>query len=693
MLELLDPGNAALNVAGGLHLAGEPDKVALETALNEVVQEHEILRTGFRPVEGAPVQVVISSARATVYSVDLRHLARPECETQFVALAQQEAGNPFKLANGPLLRATLFQLSDTESAIVLVAHRIVCDEASVNILLHELYSRYEAQLNGESLQQEGIRLQYADFASLQTVPAADISWWTQRLAGAPSSLDLPTFRPRPPLQTFRGARQQICIDAPLLEQLRKVGQNREATLFSTLLAVFNILLSRYSRLEDVVVGTRVSGRGRSELENLIGPLENVLALRTDLSGGPSFNELLTRVVDAVEQAFSHQNVPFETLLREVRLERDLSRNPLFQIMFTLRDATATREHGPGVNLLEVKNPMELFDLSVEFSEEKNELKGTFSYNSDLFDAPTITRMMGHFRTLLESAAANPGIQISRMPLLSEAERLQLLVDWNDTRVSYPRNIPLHVLIEEQVEKTPDSLAVVYESERLTYRQLNDRANQLAHHLRRRGVGPDVLVAVSAERSLELVIALLSILKAGGAYTPFDPGYPKDRLGTMLRDANPPVVLAQAHLLDRLPEGTGGVFCLDRDWPLLRSESTENLPSTVGGKNLAYAIYTSGSTGKPKGVPNVHEGIVNRLLWMQDKYKLTGKDRVLQKTPFSFDVSVWEFFWALMTGASLVLARPGGHRDPAYLVNLIAEQGITTLHFVPHAQHFPGICWA
>ncbi len=331
---------------------------------------------------------------------------------------------------------------------------------------------------------------------------------------------------------------------------------------------------------------------------------------------------------------------------------------------------------------ELESPAEPFDLRVDFKETEGELAGRFSYSTDLFDDATITRMMEHFRILLESAAADPNIAISRLPMLGEEERHRLLVEWNDTRVEYPRDAPLHQLIEAQVEKTPDAVALVYESEQLSYRELNSRANQLARYLRKNGVGPDVLVGVCADRSIQLVVALLASMKAGGAYVPLDPEYPKGRLETMLADANPAVVLTQSHLLERLPAGTKNVFCLDRDWSSLQNESTENLAAAVGGKNLAYAIYTSGSTGRPKGVPNVHEGIVNRLLWMQEMYQLTGKDRVLQKTPFSFDVSVWEFFWPLLTGATLVVARPGGHRDPAYLVNIIAEQGITTLHFVP-----------
>ena len=683
VLKQLHSNAPAQNAARGLRWTERVDEQALKAALDEVQQRHEILRTVFRAVAGVPAQFVTQAKSVAWKSVDLRHLPQTEREVQFLNLAESAVADPFDLANGPLLRGTFFQLADAESALLLVADRIVCDKVSLNILLRELLSGYAAPANRKSHEQLENSLQYRDFAAGETIPQQQLSFWTQNLAGTPSSIDLPADRSRPALQTFRGATQRIRIESALVERVRSLGLSRGATLFSTLLAAFNVLLCRYSRHDDVVVGTRIPGRMRPELQSMIGPMENMLALRTNLSGEPSFGEALTRVNHAVEQAFSHRDVPFEMIVRQLRLERDMSRHPLFQVMFTLHDAAAfSLELPPGVSVLDVEEPAELFDLSIEFSEGKNELEGVFSYNPDLFDASTISRMIGHYRTLLQSAVKYPEIQISRMPMLSEAERRQLLVEWNDTRVAYPTNIPLHKLIEEQIEKTPDSVAVIAESKRLTYRQLNDRANQLAHHLRKSGVGPDVLVAVCVERSLELVIALLSVLKAGGAYVPFDPEYPKDRLETMLKDANPPVVLAQAHLLDRLPDGANSVFCLDRDWPSLRSESTENLPPTAGGKNLAYAIYTSGSTGKPKGVPNVHEGIVNRLLWMQDMYHLTQKDRVLQKTPFSFDVSVWEFFWPLLTGATLVMARPGGHRDPAYLVNLIAEQEITTLHFVP-----------
>jgi len=678
VLEQLHPSNPVHNVALALQLPLAFDVALLERAWDEVVEQHEILRTQFQIIDGMPVEVSAASTKIPVRHVEVQNLAESERAARFSSLVEQEMAMPFDLTHGFPVRATLFRRSEGEHVFLLVTHRIVCDEISLRILLSEICSRYQVRSNSARPREAGP--QYRRLVSRKD-KAPELSYWLQQLAAAPSTLDLPTDRPRPPVQTFRGSRQQMRIDPLLEERLRDLAQKQGARVWVVLLAAFDVLLSRYARQEDLVVGLRVSGRHRPELERVVGPLENMLALRTNLSGDPSFADLLARVRELVEGAFDHQEVPFETLIRELHLERDMSRHPLFQVMFTMPEAIEF-DLGLGAKLLEPKNATEPFDLAIEFVPQENELTVTFSYNTDVFDDSTIARMIRHFRILLDSVAQNPHLKISRIPLLEESERHQLLVDWNNTSVPYPRDVPLHKLIEAQVEKTPDSVAVVYGSESLTYRQVNGRSNQLAGWLRKNGVGPDVLVAVCAERSIELVIALLATLKSGGAYVPLDPEYPKDRLEMILRDAAPPVVLTQAYLLDRLPAESGSIFCLERDWPSLQSESTENPSANVGGKHLAYAIYTSGSTGKPKGVLNVHEGIVNRLLWMQDMYQLSGQDRVLQKTPFSFDVSVWEFFWPLLTGATLVVARPGGHRDCAYLVNLIAQQGITTLHFVP-----------
>ncbi len=688
VLEQLHLGSAVQNIALGLRWTGRFDPGALQSAMDELIQRHEMLRTEFHVFDGSARQVVSSSAKVVIGSNDLRGMPDADREREFRRSAGEERKKSFDLSQAPLLRATLFHMSDAEQILLAVTHRIVCDESSLRILLSELYSAY-AVLQ-ESPGQTHTSKPDGGFAPLDVVSPADISFWLKHLAGAPAGLELPTDHARPAVQQFRGSCDEMTLQAQLVTRLRELGDSHKATLFTTLLAGFSVFLSRYARQEDLVIGTLVSGRDRAELTNAVGPIENMLGLRFDVPGfdlsgfgrssSPSFADFVARVRRSTEECFEHKNVPFESVVRELRLPRDMSRHPVFQVMFTAKEEYAAL--APGTSLLEVENSAEQLDLRVEFMEQNGEVKLRFHYDADLFDAANIRRMMGNFNVLLQSVAADPTLPISRIPLLTGAERQQLLVDWNDTSRAYPTEVPLHRLIEEQVEKTPESIALIYESEQLTYRQLNDRANRLAHYLRENGVGPDVLVGICAERSLEIVIALLASLKAGGAYVPLDPEYPKDRLVAMLRNANPAVVLTQRHLLDRLPDKTKNVFCLDRDWPSLASKSSKNPNIAVEGKSLAYAIYTSGSTGEPKGVPNIHEAIVNRLLWMQDTYQLTAKDRVLQKTPFSFDVSVWEFFWPLLAGATLVVARPGGHRDPAYLVNLIAAQDITTLHFVP-----------
>ena len=680
VLDQLHSHNLTQNLSCGFYITGALARQPLQAALDELQRRHDILRTEFHSVDGVPLQVVSAPAPFPVATIDLRHFPQQERENQLLRLRREETATPFDLTRGPGWRAILFQVTESENILLVVAHRIVCDEVSIRLLLSEVKMLYETRRSGNPLE-IAMPLQYYDIAARDAVSQDDrVSYWKQRLQGAPSSIDLLTDRQRQAGQAFRSEKQRIWIEADLAEKVRILAQSLGAPLSTTLCAIFTVLLSRYSRQDDLILGTRVSGRVGPEMDKVIGPLENLLALRIDASGDPSLSELVTRVRKGTEEALLHQDVPFQTVLKQLDLERDMSRHPLFQIMFT---PPSSMDAGDAeLRLLEFESAAEQFELSLGFSAKRNRMEVCFTYNPDLFDAKTIERMCGHFHVLLRSTVENPGLNISRMPLITQAERNQLLVEWNDTRVDYPRNKPLHRFIEEQVEKTPNALAVIYEREQLSYRQLNHRANQLAHYLRKLGVGPDVLVAVCLHRSLDLVTALLAILKAGGAYVPLDPDYPKDRLETMLRDANPPVVLTQSNLLFQLPNHVPNVFCFDRDWPSVAFESSQNVSVTVNGKNLAYAIYTSGSTGKPKGVPNVHEGIVNRLLWMQDAYQLTGRDRVLQKTPFSFDVSVWEFFWPLMTGATLVMAIPGGHRDSAYLAKLIADQGITTLHFVP-----------
>lgn len=679
VLEQLHAGKALGNIGIGLSWEGILDTTALEKALNDAARRHNILWREFQVVNRTPMQLIGGAERIDLARVDLRGLAEGDRENRFARLRAEEVSRVFDLTLGPLVRATLVLLSGMEQVLLLVAHRIICDPASLRILARETSEIYQTRIRAVGAEELAESRHYDDVAS-RPVFADDISFWKKQLSRASSTLDLPTDHARPAMQSFIGASQRMQIEAPLAKKLLRFSEEHGASLFVTLLAAFEVILARYTRQEDLTIGTTVSGRAEAKNEGTVGPLENTLALCAPVAMDRSFGEFLAQVRDVVSEALLHQGVAFESLLSELRLDRDMSRHPVFQVRFDMLDSDLESESG--FKTFDLESQAEQFDLRVEVRESNSGLDMRFAYSTDLFEDSTISRMMEHYRILLEGAITDPTLAISRIPMLSQAERDQLLIGWNDSRVDYPRDLPLHHFIEAQVERTPDAVAVVYESQQITYRQMNDRANQLARYLRTNGVGPDILVGVCAERSVELVIALLASMKAGGAYVPLDPDYPKDRLKTMLADANPPVVLTQGHLLDRLPSGAKKVFVLDRDWASLKNESSANLGAQVGGKNLAYAIYTSGSTGKPKGVPNVHEGIVNRLLWMQDMYRLTGKDRVLQKTPFSFDVSVWEFFWPLLTGASLVVAKPGGHRDPAYLVNIIAEQGITTLHFVP-----------
>ncbi|MGH8488689.1 MAG: amino acid adenylation domain-containing protein, partial [Gammaproteobacteria bacterium] len=496
-----------------------------------------------------------------------------------------------------------------------------------------------------------------------------------------------TDHPRPPVQRFRGATAAFGLDSELTHGLKALSQRAGVTLFMTLLAGFMALLSRYSGQQDVVVGTPVANRNRREIEGLIGFFVNTLVVRVDLSGNPTVEELLGRVRAVCLGAYAHQEVPFERVVEALEPERSLSHSPLFQVAFALQSAPLGDPLGalelPGLSLspLELESGVAKFDLSLSMSETEQGLLGEWEYSTDLFERSTIERWGAHFETLLRGLVADPSRPLAELPLLPEAEWQRVVVAWNQTQAPYPQERCIHELFEAQVEETPAAIAVVFENEQLTYRELNRRANQLAHYLRQLGIGPEVLVTVFMERSLEMVIGLYGILKAGGAYVPIDPEYPAERVAFMVQDSQAPVLLTQQRLVERLPQH-GDCICLDADWPVIAREPGERFDSGVMAENLAYVIYTSGSTGRPKGAMNAHRGVCNQLLWMQDAYELMPVDRVPQKTPFSFDVSVWEFFGPLLAGARLVVARPEGHKDSAYLAELIAEQEITILHFVP-----------
>ncbi|OKH59462.1 non-ribosomal peptide synthetase [Scytonema sp. HK-05] len=689
-LQQLEANSGFYNIAAAVRFEGHLYNIAaLESSLNHIISRHEVLRTNFLTVDGQAMQVIASSKTIKLVIVDLQHLEPTERESACRQLRIEEVAQPFDLETDLLVRASLFKLTEKEHVLQLVMHHMVSDWWSMGVLVNELAAVYQATSNDLPIPLPELTIQYADFAywqqqSLQQeVLRKQLAYWKEQLTGATSLLELPTDRPRPAIQSYRGAIEKFSLSKELSEAIAALSQKQGVTLFMTLLAAFQTLLYRYTDQTDICVGTPIANRNRRETEGLIGLFANTLVLRSNLSGNPSFSDLLSQVRKVALGAYAHQDTPFEQLVEQLQPQRSLSHTPLFQVMFTLQAPLSDLQF-PGLtgSLLAAESTTAKFDLTLVVENTSAGLMGVIEYSTDLFDAATITRMAQHYQSIVEAVVANPHQKVSELPLLSAAEKHQILVEWNNTSTDYPQQQCLHELFEQQVQKTPDAVAVVFDSQQLTYRELNAKANQLAHYLLKLGVGPEVLVGVCVERSVLMVVGLLGILKAGGAYVPIDPEYPQERLAYMLSDSNVKVLLTQEKLVTRLEQQQAQLVCLDTNWQAISHSSQENPRSGVLPHHLAYVIYTSGSTGKPKGAMNTHSGVCNRLSWMQDAYVLTPEDRVLQKTPFSFDVSVWEFFWPLMTGARLVVAQPGGHRDSAYLVNLIAKEQITTLHFVP-----------
>ena len=682
VLEQLHPRNPAHNVSRGLRLTGPLEVEKLAGAWREVVQQYEILRTEFHAVEGVPQPVVVTSFSPQLSALGWEGVSSEEREARLSQLAREEARRPFDLSRGPLLRASLWCLTSSEYVLLLVAHRIVCDEASLGILLRETALRYGTSTRADQGAARPAPIQYRRFVSGQgTVSAEQISYWEQQLAGAPSSVDLPIDRTRPTEQTFSGASQVFSIAKSVREQLRNLGKSYDATLFVTLLAAFNVLLSRYSRQDDLVVGTAISGRSDPKLANLVGPIENMVALRTDLSGGPSFSKLLTRVHAIVDGAFSHQDVPFELLLEQLPLERDLSRNPLFQVAFSLSQPPVESYWSVGVAAtpFEIETGTERFEMSLDLIERSDSIEGKLSYNTDLLEAATVARMVEQFCTLLEGLAADPARPILDICPLAESERRKLLVELNATAADYRRDLCIHDFFEEQVERTPEALSVICEYERLTYRELNARANLLAHYLRKQGVGPEVLVGICLERSIDMLVGILGVLKAGGAYVPLDPAYPKDRLAAILEDAKAPILLTQERSANTLPDHVARLIHLDRDWPEIATQPTTNPVRNVTASNLGYVLFTSGSTGRPKGVAIEHHSTATFLQWAREVFLREEIEGTLFSTSICFDLSVFEIFVPLSQGGKVIIAQ-----NALALPKLPAAREVTLVNTVPSA---------
>jgi amino acid adenylation domain-containing protein len=691
-LNQLEPDNPAYNRPFALRLTGPLHATALELALSEILRRHETLRATFSSVEGRPVQIVTPAQPLNLAVVDVSGLSPLKREARARQLVTEETQRPFDLAQGPLLRATLLRLDGEEHVLLLVMHHITCDGWSARVLVEELAALYDAFVAGKPSPLPELPIQYADFAYWQRqwlqgkVLETQLSYWQDKLAGSPPLVDLPTDHPRPAIQTYRGARESLMLSASLLQSLKALSQQEGVTLFMTLLAAFQTLLHRYTGQDDIVVGSPIAGRTHVETERLIGFFVNTLALRTDLSGNPTFRELLGRVRKMAMEAYAHQDLPFEKLLQELKLERDLSRPPLFQVLFNLENIPikAVKTSSLSIDEFEFDSGASQFDLALEVIEKDEGLSCLLNYSTDLFDAATIERMLGHYQTLLEGIVADPGQRIGMLPLLTEAERHQLLVEWNDTQADCPQDSCIHQLFEAQVERTPDAVAVVFEDQQLTYRQLNARANQLAHYLRKRDVGPEVLVGICVERSLEMVVGLLGILKAGGAYVPLDPTYPKERLAFMLEDAQAPVLLTQQRLMAELPKHRAEVVCLDTDWEAIARESEENPVSGAMADNLAYVIYTSGSTGKPKGVLVSHHNVVRLFEATQPWFHFDDSDVWTLFHSYAFDFSVWEFWGALFYGGRLVVVPYWVSRSPEAFYDLLCTEGVTVLNQTPSA---------
>jgi amino acid adenylation domain-containing protein/non-ribosomal peptide synthase protein (TIGR01720 family) len=688
ILDQFDPGSADYNLPTPVRLRGRLDVDALERTLSEIIRRHEVLRTTFAVGrEGGPVQVINPAQPLSLQVLDLSYVPETEREQKALELIKDEAMLPFDLMRGPMVRAGLLRLGAEDFVLLLTMHHIVNDGWSQGILIREIAEIYEAYSKGEASPLPEPPIQYGDFVHWQRswlqgeTLDEQLSYWRGRLADVPV-LQLPTDRPRPPVQTFNGAAEPLLLPFALAEQLKSLSREEKSTLFMTLLTAFKIMLARYAGQEDISVGTFIANRNRVEIERLVGFFINNLALRTDLSGDPTFRELIRRVRETTLGAYAHQDVPFEKVLDELQPERDLSRTPLFQVMFVLQNAPTVALDAPGLVLMPLGagSSRSNFDVTLWMSEVDGELIGDLQYNTDLFDAETIRRMARQFEHLVQELVSDPDRHLSSIKLLSEAERERILVQWNETGADYPSGQCIHKLFEAQAERTPEAVAVISGDARVSYRELNRRANQLAHYLRTLGVGPEILVALAMERSIEMAVGLLGILKAGGAYLPLDTAYPPQRLAFMLEDALATVLITEERLVDELPLSRARVVCLDSDWGIISQQGAENLPGDVGAENLAYVIYTSGSTGQPKGTLITHHAVINHSWAIASRLDFQTGERGLQFHSISFDAAVEELFPLWFKGGAVVLPGAGLLVPDTGFLRMIEQQKLTVLNF-------------
>ncbi|HVG20293.1 MAG TPA: amino acid adenylation domain-containing protein, partial [Blastocatellia bacterium] len=686
-LDQLEPANTAYNIPAAIRLSGKLDVKALERSLNEIVHRHEVLRTRFVAIDGRPAQVIVPYLKLALTVIDLSHHPERRRREGALRLAAEDARQPFDLTQAPLMRAGVLRLSEYEHVLLLTLHHIITDEWSMEVLMREMGRLYEAYSRGGESPLEDLSIQYADYSTWQRewlrgeALEKELSYWKKQLAGSPPVLELPVDRPRPAVQSYRGAQEVMVIEGEVVDRIKALSRSEGVTMFMALLSAFYVLLHRHTGDEQICVGTPIAGRRSKEVEGLVGLFVNTLVMKADLGGRPSFRGVIRQVREVALGAYSHQELPFEILVERLQPERSLSHSPLFQVMFSVENIP--REI---LNIADLKvEPIEIdshtakFDLSLDIVDRDQNLMGVFQYNDDLFDAVTIQRMTRRFARLIEGIATNPDSAISELPFLTDAERRQLLVDWNDTRADFDLTLCIHQLFEAQAERTPGAMAVVYESQSLTYRELNDQANLLAQTLLRRGVGKGSYVPVLMGRGPGVIISLLAIMKAGAAFVPLDINWPAKRLSKVLDEIGGDLILVDEPAPRLLEE-------LDRQTLNIRrrqiTEPTDNPNIKISALDPIYVIYTSGSTGIPKGVVVAHRGITNRFLWMNQHLGAEAADAALQTTRHVYDSAVWQLMWPLINGGKTVIPSDRDELNADHLVNLIEQHSVTIADFVP-----------